>query len=214
MNKVALLCAKDSLILRDFSKRSMDRLKDRSFVCMPLPFFRTYMNANVAKEVDKDRLIIEYAAARYHEGRACCDYDIEEMFNATKQVDKVFLRKVTIPSLSVKVRYEDIEAIRKARIDSISRCVHDLLASWKDDRPVEDAVRTAYTEREFKETMTEILHLYNLETKKLSGSIRLFGPLQIAVDAFAETLYRTMEEVTGTLTDSYTKMIYGKRTRA
>lgn len=214
MNKVALLCAKDSQILHDFSKRSMDRLKDRSFVCMPLPFLRTYMNANVAKEVDKDRLIIEYAAARYREGQACCDFDIDEMFTATKQVDKAFLRKVTIPSLSIKVRYEDIEPIRKARIMRLSHCVHDLLASWKDDRPVENAVRTAYTEQAFKETMTEILHLYNLETKKLSNSIRLFGPLQMAVDAFAETLYRAMEEVTESMTESYATMIYGGRARS
>jgi hypothetical protein len=214
VDKVSLLCVKDGQILHDFSKRSIDRLKDRPIVCMPLPFFRTYMNANVAKEVDKDRLIIEYAAARHREGRACCDDDIEEMFELTKQVDKAFLRKVTIPSLSIKVRYEDIEAIRKSRINCISRCVHDLLASWKDDRPVEDAVRAAYTEQEFKGTMTEILHLYNLETKKLSNSIRLFGPLQMAVDAFAEALYRTMEEVMGSMTDSYAAMIYRKRARA
>jgi hypothetical protein len=214
VDKVGILCAKDRQILHDFSKRCMEGLQGRSFVTMPLPFLRTYMNANVAKEVDKDRLIIEYAAGRFREGKACCDYDIESLFEMTKKVDKAFLRKVLVPSLSITVRYEDIEAVRKARIDCIARCVHELLASWEDEKPLEDAVRTAYTGQAFRETMTEVLHLYNRETKKLSSSIRLFGPLQMAADAFAETLYRTMEEVTESMADSFTQQIYGKRARA
>lgn len=189
----------------------MDGMKDRSLACMPLPFLRTYMQANVQKEADKDRLIIEYAAARHGAGRRCCDFDIEELFEMTKQVDRSFLRKVTIPSLSIKVRYDDIAAIRKARIDCIARAVHDLLSHWAGDAPLEDAVRSAYGGNEFRETMKEFLHLYNLETKQLSGSIRLFGPLQMAVDLFTNTLFRIMEEVSDTMIDEYLKDIYGRR---
>lgn len=211
MDKVGILRAKDRQILQDFSRRCMEGLQARSLVSLPLPFLRTYMNANVAKEVDKDRLIIEYAAGRFREGKACRDHDIEKMFELTKEVDKAFLRKVTVPSLSIKVRYEDIEAVRKARIDCIARFVHELLASWEDEKPLEDAVRTAYTGQAFRERMTEVLHLYNRETRVLSNSIRLFGPLQMAVDAFAETLYRTMEEVTESMAGSYAQQIFGKR---
>ncbi len=214
MNKTSILCSRDSDILHDFSKRCVDRLLDRSVAGMPLPFVRTYMNANVEKEVNKDCMIIEHAVSRHHEGSECCDYDIEELFDMTKRVDKAFLRKVTIPSLSVKIRYEDIAAIRKARIDLLSRVVHALLESWKGDDPIEDAVRSAYGPREFREVMTDILHLYNLETKNLGRSISLFGPLRVAVNAFAEMLYRTMEEVMTQMVDEYVKSVYGRRYRA
>lgn len=213
MDKVAILCSRDSMIMHEFSALSLEQLKDRSFFCMPLPFLRTYMNANVGKEIDKDRLIIEYAAARFRENRTCCDYDIVEMFDMTKQVDKAFLRKVNVPSLSITIRYEDIASIRKSRIDILSRCVHDLLAHWKDDLPVEDAVRAAYRKQDFQETIAEILHLYNQETKQLSNSLRAFGPFQMAVGAFAGALYRAMEQAAEDLTAAYTRAIYGGRAR-
>lgn len=210
MDKVAILCSRDSMLLHDFSKLSLEQLKDRSFFCMPLPFLRTYMNANVGKEIDKDRLVIEYAAARFREGRTCCDHDIGEMFELTKQVDRAFLRKVNVPSLSITIRYEDIASIRKSRIDILSRIVHDLLAQWKDGRTFENAVRAAYGKQDFQEMITEILHLYNEETRQLSNSIRVFGPFQMAVGAFAGALYRAMEQAAVDLTTSYTREIYGK----
>jgi len=214
MDKVAILCSRDSMIMHDFSKLSLEQLKNRSFLGMPLPFLRTYMNANVGKEIDKDRLIIEYAAALFQEGRMCCDYDIGEMFEMTKQVDKAFLRQVNVPSLSITIRYEDIASIRKSRIDCLSRSVHDLLGHWKDDLPVEDAVRAAYREQDFHDVITEILHLYNQETRQLSNSIRVFGPFQMAVDVFAGALYRAMEQAAEELTAAYTRAIYGGRARA
>lgn len=211
MNKTGILCSKDSDILHDFSKRCVDRLLNGLIAGMPLPFFRTYMMANVEKEVNKDCIIIEYVAFHYHDGSRCSDYDIEELFDLTKQVDKDFLRKVTIPSLSIKIRYEDIASIRKARIDLVSKVVRALLDSWKGDDPIEDAVRSAYGPLEFREVMTGILHLYNLETKNLGNSINLFGPLRMAVSAFTETLYRTMEEVMTEMVDAYVKALYRGR---
>jgi hypothetical protein len=165
------------MLMHDFSELSLEQLKDRSFYCMPLPFLRTYMNANVGKEIDKDRLIIEYAAARFREGRLCCDYDIGEMFEMTKQVDKAFLRKVNLPSLTITIRYEDIASIRKSRIDCLSRSVHDLLAHWKDDLPVEDASGRRTASRFQIEDHQS--HLYNQETRQLSNSIPAFGPSDI-----------------------------------
>jgi hypothetical protein len=214
MDKVSILCDKDSRILHDFCTRCMDVRKGRSFLALPLPFVRTYMNANVEKEIEKDRMVIEYAASRFAEGKSCCDHEIGELFEMTKQVDKAFLRKVTVPSLSIAIRYEDIAGIRKARIDCVSRCVHDLLAHWENGRPVEDAVRSAYRMKEFRELIKEVLHLYSQETRQLSNSIRLFGPLQLAVDAFAVSLYRTMEQVAEDLAAFYTGRVYGKEAAA
>ncbi len=214
MDKVSLLCDKDSQLMHDFCARCMDTRKGHSFLAVPLPFVRTYMNANVEKEIEKDRLVIKYAASRFAEGKSCCDHEIGELFEMTKQVDKAFLRKVTVPSLSIEIRYEDIAGFRKARIDRVSRSVHDLLAHWKDGHPVEDAVRSAYRRRDFREMILEVLHLYNQETRQLSNSIRLFGPLQLAVDAFAVSLYRTMEQVAEELAAFYAGLVYGKEAAA
>lgn len=211
MDKVSVLCSRDSRILHDFSRLSLEELKDRSFLFMPLPFLRAYLNANVSKEIDKDHLIIEYAAARFKEGRPCSEQDIEKLFELTKQVDSTFLRRTAIPSLSIAVRYEDIAPIRKSRIVSLSRCVHDLLARWEVGFTLEEAVRSAYRKREFQNMIAGMLHLYSQETRQLSRSIRVFGPFRTAAGAFASSLYSSMEKTAEELASVVADTVYGRK---
>ncbi|HET6365084.1 MAG TPA: hypothetical protein VFG02_08535 [Nitrospirota bacterium] len=209
MDKVTILCDKDRSMMYEFSRRSLDRASGRSLSLVTLPFFSTYMDANVKKEVEKDRLIIEEAAEAYKAGKPACDLDLEEIFDKTKQVDKTFLDNLLIPSFSLSVRYSDFADIRIQRIWRISRTVYTLLANWRDTASFTDAARKAYTGDKFKEILAEILHLYNQETRMLSKSIRLFSPFNKAVSTYVENLFQAMEETTEDMADIYTKKIFG-----
>lgn len=199
-------------MMYSFSQQSLKRAGNRSMLLSTLPFFSSYLDANVKKEVDKDRLIIETAAREFAAGRPVCDLDLEDIFDKTKEIDKTFLNNLIIPSLSFHVRYSEFADIRIQRIWLISKMVYTLLAKWPDTASFDDAVKTAYSDKRFKERLADILHLYNEETLILSKSIRLFGPLNKVVGSYAEIMYQAMEEITDAITGHYAKKIYGDET--
>ncbi len=212
MDKVGILCEKDRVMMEEFSSRSLDRIRGNSLVLASLPFFSSYFAANVKKEVDKDRLIIEEAGQAFQAGKPVCDLDLEEIFEKTKGVDKQFIQSLRIPSFSLSVRYGDIADIRIQRIWRISRAVYELLREWPDTGSFADIVRKVYTGKEFKDIIMDILRLYNQETRMLSHSIRLIPPFNSAMSSLAETLFQAMESVTEGMADTYTTQLFGDKT--
>ena len=212
MNKVDILCDKDRMLMHDFSRQSLSRMSSHATVLGALPFFSTYQDTNVKKEVDKDRLIIREAAAAFESGRPVCDLDLEEIFEKTKDVDKIFLGNLAIPFFTISVRYSDFADIRIQRIWRISRSVYELLSHWPEGASFTDAVRNAYPADKFREVLVEILHLYNEETRMLGKSIRHLGPFRAAVNAYTEALHQAMEDVMSSLTVSAVQRIYGDKT--
>jgi hypothetical protein len=208
MDKVGILCEKNSVMMHEFSRLSLDRIKGRSLLSVTITFFSSYMDANVKKEVEKDRLIIKEAAAAFSAGRPACDLDLEEIFERTKTVDKKFLDNLMIPAFSFSVRYSDFADIRIQRIWRIARSVYTLLEKWPDGAPFAEAVKKAYAGKTFKELIVEILHLYSLETRMLGDAIR--SPFHKAISAYVEALFRAMEETTEQMANGYTKKIYGE----
>ncbi len=206
------MCKKDKELMYSFSQQSLKRASQHSLVLARLPFFSAYIDANVKKEVDKDRLIIEFAAEKYDEGKPARDLDLEDVFEETKQVDKDFLNNLFIPTLSFHMRYVDFADIRIQRIWLISKTVYALLENWPEAGSFADAARAAYTRKKFKKRLIDILHLYNEETRILSKSLRLFGPLNKMVGSYAEGLYHAMEAITSDITDTFTRKIYGDET--
>lgn len=210
MDKVSLLCDWDSELMHEFSRRAFQRFTGRSLLSIPLPFISTYMEANVKKEVEKDRLIIDHAAAIHASGKGLQDLDVEEVFEETKAVDKTFLQGLLIPSLSIHVRYEDIAAVRKKRIERLSRAVFDLLGGWQDASTLAETVKRTYSEQEFKGAVLDVLSLYNLETRLLGKTIKFLPPFNRALNQFAEALFEAMEQVAEEMTESCAKKIYGQ----
>lgn len=212
MNKTAILCDKDRDMMHEFSRLSLSRMPGRSLLFGALPAVSRYLDKNVKKEVDKDRLIIEEAARAYGAGKPACDLDLEDMFEKTKAVDRAFLDSLKIPALSLSVKYSDFAGVRLERIWRLAKTVYALLANWPDTASFDEAVRKAYTGEQFKSVISRILRLYSQETRMLSHSLRLIGPLNRAVGAYAEIVFEAMESVTEELCDSYTKKLFGDKT--
>lgn len=209
MDRTTLLCGKDRIMLTEFSKRSLERIAGRSLRVAPLPFIETYLDANVRKEVEKDRLIIGHAGKVFAAGKGAGDLDVDAVFEQTKEVDSLFVRNVMIPALFITVRYEDIEDTRKKRIRHLGGMAHGILSRWKDGASFEDTLRAAYSEKTFEKAIREILHLYNRETRQLSRSIRLLPPFNSAVDIVADTLFDIMEAVSKDMAAEYSNKIFG-----
>jgi hypothetical protein len=196
-------------MLYEFSRRSFERLAGHSLLSS-LPFFSSYYDANIRKEADKDRLVIEEAAAAFGAGKPVSDLDLEDIFERTKAVDAAFLKHLKIPLFSKSVRYSDIADIRIQRIWRISRTVYDLLNNWPDTAAFADAVRNAYTEREFKKVLADVLHLYNQETRMLGLSLKFLPPFSKAMSSFSGALFQAMEDATEGMTDTYARKLFGE----
>jgi hypothetical protein len=209
MDRVRILADKNSTMMHEFSRRSLAEIHVGSFLSFALPVFSRYLEANVEKEVEKDRLIIGEAAQALHAGRPACDLDLEDIFEKTKIVDKKFLDSLSIPSFSISVRYSDFADIRLQRIWRISRTVYELLENWPHRAVFDDAVRTAYRENEFRHILDEILQLYSLETRMLGEAIR--SPFRKTILAYLTSLFDAMEAVREGLAAKYTKNIFGDK---
>ena len=210
MDKADILCEEDARLIHEFSRRSVERLFNRPLLSLAVPFIAAYMDANVQKEIDKDRLIIQYAAMMYEAGRDVASVDLEMLFEKTRETDKAFVNKISLPGLVMHIREEDFAHIRKQRIKCICNAVQDCLQRWEGAESFTESIRRTYSEDRFKETITGILRLYSLETRLLSNSITFLPPFNKAMDMFFETMYEAMEDVTEDLTKTCCRKIYNR----
>jgi hypothetical protein len=208
MNKVDVLCDRDREMMLEFSGLCVKRLNAHLPLKLFLSLFQHFLDANVLKEIEKDRLIMEHAAAGFERGKDSADMDVNELFEITKRVDKEFLKKLSTPVFSMEVRYDDFAEIRKKRIVSLVNMVFDLLRNWHAALPFSDIVKNTFAEKSYQELLSEVLHLYNLETRLLSNSITLHGPAGRVKGLFAEKLFVTMEKTAGDIAVAYTRKVY------
>lgn len=208
MKKVEILCERDREMMLEFSGLCVKRLNAHLPLRLFLSLFQHFLDANVLKEIEKDRLIIEHAAAGFEKGQASADMDVEGVFELTKEVDRDFLTKLATPVLSMEVRYEDFAEIRKKRIASLGGMVFDLSCNWHTSLFFSDIVKNTFAEDSYTELLREVLHLYNVETRLLSNSITFHGPAGRVKELFADKLFHTMEKTAGDIAVSYTRKIY------
>jgi len=208
MHRVDVLCVRDREMMLEFSGLCVRRLNNHLPLKIFLSLFQPFLDANVLKEVEKDRLIMEHAAAGFEKGQTSADVDVDELFEITKKVDREFLKKLSTPVFSMEVRYDDFAEIRKKRILSLVNMVFDLLCNWHAPLPFPDIVKNTFAEESYQSLLSEVLHLYNVETRLLSNSITLHGPANRVKHLFAEKLFDTMEKAAGDIAVVYTRKVY------
>ena len=207
-NRVDMLCDADKEMMLDFSRLCVARLGNYLPLKLFISVFRHFLDANVLKEIDKDRLIIEHAAAAFEGGKGRGAVDVDGLFEMTKKVDHEFINRFSNAFFSIRVRYADLAEIRKKRILAFVGMVFDLLANWHDGLPFAEVVKRTSSEERYTQTLREILHLYNLETKILSNSITFHGPAAKLKDLFAEKLFVTMESTAGEIAVEYARRAF------
>lgn len=207
MNKLDVLAGKNSEMMHEFSNRCICRLEGHGALKVLLAPFHRFLEENVEKEADKDRLIIECAVAAYSDGKDLGAVSREELFKKTMQIDAAFLKKVSLPVLA-SVWYQDAADIRKRRIDVVLKTVYDLMRNWKEHYSFSETVRETYSPEQFSKNIIDIIDLYRLETRVVASSIRLPLPAKKAKNLIESQLYEIMGLVAEEIAKEHTEEIF------
>jgi len=206
--KVDILCAMNRRMMHEFSRRTTDELAKSKLFRRVLPAFQSFLEINVEKEVDKDRLAISAAAAAQRGGGSPSDVDIGALLRSARAIDERFSRRASFFPVSIDIRYQDLEPIRRSRIELLVECAYRVLAQWEETPRFRDAVAAVYREEQFRALLREILSLYGKETRLLSNSVRVPFVVTMARDTLARIIYAAMEDAGKRLAGELARDVY------
>ena len=208
MDKVRVLCAMSGAMMQEFSTRTAARLGDYTLFKLLLPAFRAFLDINVRKEIEKDRLVILRAAAVLHVGSAPQEADIQRLLQQAREIDQKFLQQAAVFPVNIHIEYRDIEAFRRRRIERLLELAGRLLAQWETTPRFRAAAAQLYSRAEFESLLRDILELYSAETKMLSRSVQIPQIFNFARDSLSETVHSVMVSVAKGLAGELTHKVY------
>jgi hypothetical protein len=195
-------------MMHEFSRRTTEDLAKSKLFRHVLPAFHSFLDLNVKKEVDKDRLAIFAAAASQSAGESPGDVDIGALLESARAIDEVFFRQATLFPISINLRYEDLEPIRRSRIELLVVTAYRVLAQWEETPRFRGAVVTVYSEEQFRALLREILILYGMETRLLSNSVRVPFVVARARNTLAGIIHAAMEDAAEQLAGELARDVY------
>jgi hypothetical protein len=208
MNRVNVLCGMNRVMMETFSQRTVEGLKAYTLFRLALPPFQSFLDINVAKEVEKDRKVIARAATLYQFGTEPDSAHVTELLQEAREIDQNFLRKAAVFPIDIHIRYQDIEHVRQQRIDLLLNASYRILAQWQDVVSFRAAVSEIYSEAEFRHLLRDILGLYARETRMLSRSVRIPRLLTLARDTVTQTVTNVMEQQAQALAESLARTVF------
>ncbi len=208
MDKARVLCAMSGAMMQEFSTRTAAGLADYTLFRLLLPAFRAFLDINVRKEIEKDRLVILHAAAAQRAGSAPQEADIQQLLQQAREIDQQFLQQAAVFPVSIHIEYRDIEQFRRRRIERLLELAGRLLAQWQVTPRFRAVVASLYDPDAFRALLREILELYSAETKMLSHSVHIPQIFNFARDSLSETVHTVMISVANGLADELTHKVY------
>ena len=208
MNKVNVLCAMNRAMMEAFSQRTVEGLKDHTLFRLALPPFQSFLDINVRKEVEKDRLVIVQAAMLQQSGTEPGPDHVAALLHEARQIDETFVRKAAVFPIDIHIQYQDIEHYRKQRIELLLRTSYRIFTQWQEVSSFRAAVNEIYNEVQFQNLLHDILRLYAMETRMLSRSVRIPRLLSLARDAVTQTITNVMEQEAKALAKSLAHTVY------
>jgi hypothetical protein len=204
----------DAAMMREFSARTVRRLESHTLFSLLLPVFRSFLEINVRKEIEKDRLAILRAAAARRAGGAPGPADVEALLQQAREVDQRFLREAAVFPVNIRIEYRDLEPFRRRRIEMLLAAAHALFARWESAPRFRAAVAALYTRAEFEALLREIMQLYGAETRALSRSVRIPSIFNLARDSISDTVSSVMTGVAAELAGELVRQVYRRVTES
>jgi len=204
MDRVAALAALDRRMLEAFSRRTTDALREALPLRVALPHLEPFLALNVAKEVRKDALVIRRAGECLAAGAAPGPQAAREVLEASKQIDREFLRRVGRFPVRIEIPYERIGSLRLRRIERALDTAYAILGAWQRG----SRLRDAFAREEFERRLSEMLDLYAQETQALSHSVRMPALLAPLRDRLARGLARIMRETAAKMVREFGRSVY------
>ncbi len=195
-------------MMREFSARTIRRLEDHSLFRLLLPVFRSFLEINVRKEIDKDRLAILHAATVQRAGGTPGPADVEALLQQAREIDQRFLRDAAVFPVNIRIEYRDIESFRRRRVEMLLAASHALFARWEVTPRFREAVALVYSRGEFEALLREVMQIYGAETRALSRSVRIPSIFNLARDSISDTVNSVMTGVAADLAGELTRQVY------
>jgi len=208
MNRARILAVLDRRILEAFSRRTVDALRATLPVRVALPHLERILALNVAKEAQKDALVIRCGADALAAGSPPGREIVGRLLDETKKIDRTFLDRIGTFPVGVMIRYEEVAPVRAQRIERLLSTAYRVLDAWQTANGIRAALRASCPQPQFERDLHEMLKLYALETNALSRSVRLPALLTPLREQLARGLHRVMNAAAMQLARDLTRVVY------
>lgn len=208
MDRSDALVALDRKILDAYSRRTTNALRAALPLRIALPHIEPVLARNVAKEMQKDALVIRHAGEALSAGLPPNGEALRRLLEATKEIDRAFLTQVGSLPLRIVIPYEEIMPVRMERIERLSGAAYRVLDAWQLQSGVRAAMQASYPRVELERLLLDLLQLYALETRILSRSVRLPMLLAPVRERIAQSLQGIMNDTAKRLAAELTSVVY------
>lgn len=195
-------------MLEAFSQRTVEGLKSYPLFRLALPPFQSFLDINVAKEVEKDYIVIARAGELQQSVTTPGPVDVTALLQEAHEIDQNFLDKVAKFPVNIDIQYQDIERYRQQRIEILLQTSYRILTQWQGVSSFRTAVKKLYTEKQFRDLLDNVLKLYASETRMLSRSVRIPSLLALARDSVTQTITGVMQQQAEALAKSLAHTVY------
>lgn len=182
-------------ILNAYSHRTTAALRATLPLRLALPHLEPVLALNVAKEVEKDTLVILRARELMRAGPLDWNEVLPQLLQATKEIDRLFLSRVGAFPVDIVIRYEEIAPIRARRMKLLFDAALKILSARDRDLRLRDAMHATFSRDEFAQLLDQLFRLYAEETRSLSRSVRLPALLVPLRELIAQELLNVMLRV-------------------
>jgi len=214
MDQAAQHAALNGRLLHAFSRRSLETLRATSALRLVLPQVEPLLVLNVGKEVRKDALAFDAAAAAAARGAPPEAQDAERVLEATKAIDREFLRRLEDFPLRLEISYARVGPLRLRRIERLLDAAYRLLRRWPPRTRLRSVIQAEYSAVAFEQLMLALLRLYAEEASALARAVRLPRLLAPLSERLARRLDATLSEVAPRLAADVAARVYRRRDKA
>jgi hypothetical protein len=179
-------------ILNAYSRRTTTALRAALPLRLALPHLEPVLALNVDKEIRKDTLVILRARELTQAGPLGWDEILPQLLQATKDIDRMFLARLGRFPVEIVIRYEEIAPIRARRMKLLHEAAQRILHARGNGLGLRSAMHASFSRDEFAQLLHELFRLYAEETRSLSRSVRLPGPLVPLRELIAQELLNIM----------------------
>jgi len=208
MDRAHILAVLDRRILETFSRRTVDALRAVLPVRLALPHLERVLALNVAKEAQKDALVIRCGAEALAAGSPPGRDIVMRLLEETKRIDRNFLDRIGPFPIGIMIRYDEVAPVRMQRIERLLSAAYRILAAWQAAGGLRAALQASCAQPDFERDLHEMLKLYAMETNALSRSVRLPALLTPLREQLARGLSRIMNAAALQLARDVSRVAY------
>lgn len=208
MNRAGALALLNRKILEAYSRRTTDTLRAALPLRLALPHLEPVLARNVAKEMQKDALVIRRAGEAVATGSSPGPEALLKLLEATKEIDRAFLAQVGSLPIRIVIPYAEIAPVRMERIERLFGAAYRILDAWRLARGVRAAVQASYPRAELERLLLDLLRLYAVETRVLSRSVHLPALLVPLREHVAQSLHGIMNDTAKRLAGELAGVVY------